>query len=206
MSNYAARGATPTTLTAAEQTAVLRASGEKIRDERDHLIIGFALGCGLREHEIAALKVVDVVTRGTIRRRVRLRVFKGHRRRRSKGPPPVEFAVIPDELRRKLGRYVERMGAVGTAPLFPSRQGGGGHLTTRMIRYLWEKWQERAQLERRHPFHRLRHTFVTAVFQASGRDIIAAKRMARHRKVETTEIYAHVGDEELEQVARKLRC
>ena len=50
----------PRTLTAAEQTALLRTSGQHVRGFRDHLMFSMALGTGLRCHELAALDVGDV--------------------------------------------------------------------------------------------------------------------------------------------------
>jgi integrase/recombinase XerC len=211
--HYAYRGAPPTTLTAAEQRAVLvAASGWE--GFRDHLIVSMALGCGLREHEIAALDVCDVVPRSDddvgrvpIRRRIRLRVFKGHRRAPARH---VEWVVIPEDLRRKLARYVRRFetptgSLLLTAPLFRSRQGGDeARLSLRQIRTMWQRLQVRAGLERHHRFHALRHTFVTAVYR-QDRDQVLAQRMARHRRPETTAIYTHASDDDMERAADRLR-
>lgn len=225
MSVYAYRGRPPRTLTDAEQEKILRVTGEHVHGERDHLIVALALGAGLREHEIAALDVADVIAhaleepgRGRqtkIRRRVQLRVWKGHRRARR---AHTETVVLTDELRRKLERYVSRRfvarvaGAkptlLITQPLFPSRE--RERISTRQIRTLWQRWQVRAGFERSFKFHELRHTYVSAVVAAAPADaggggLLVAQRLARHRRVETTLVYAHVSDELTERVARKLR-
>lgn len=200
MSGYADRGRRPTSLTELEQLQILRATGAEARSYRDHCLISMAMGTGLREHELVALDVVDVVGEGgKVRRRIRLRTFKGAARL----PPRrrVQWVVLPDECRRKLERWVREL---GDGPLFPSRE-GGGRLSTRQVRTLWRRWQERAEFERLHPFHALRHTFVSNVYEAT-RDPFVAQALARHARVETTQAYAHVGDEQLERAVRKLRC
>lgn len=198
MGSYAGRAAAPTTLTELEQRRILGATGERSRSFRDHCLISLAMGTGLREHELAALDRADVIHHGNIRRRVRLTVFKGShrlsRRRRE------QWVVLPDECRRKLKMWICTL---PDGPLFPSRE-GGRRLSTRQIRELWKRWQVRAGFERHHPFHALRHTFVSNVYAAT-RDLRVAQQLARHAKAETTEIYAHVGDERLEQAARGLR-
>ena len=67
----------PRTLVESEQSRLLKLTGEHRRGFRDHVILSIALGTALREHEIAALDVGDIVNEhGRIRRRVPLRVFK----------------------------------------------------------------------------------------------------------------------------------
>lgn len=209
MTNYAARGRPPRTLTDEEQTKILRVTGDHARGFRDHVLISLALGTGLREHELAALDVGDVRDeRGKIRRRVRLRVWKGHRRARAGAGG--EEVILPDECRRKLERWLRRHPTAALSDacaLFPSREGaffGTGRLSTRRIRSLWRGWQSVAGFERLHPFHALRHTFVTNVYRRSGGDVVAAMRLARHRRLETTQVYAHASDEDLERIARRL--
>lgn len=197
MGSYAERGRGPTTLTELEQRRILGVTGERSRSFRDHCLISMAMGTGLREHELAALDRADVLHEGKIRRRVRLTVFKGShrvgRRRRE------QWVVLPDECRRKLGMWIREL---PDGPLFPSRE--GGRLSTRQIRELWKRWQLRAGFERHHPFHALRHTFVSNAYAAT-RDPVIAQRLARHARVETTLVYVHVGDEGLERAARGLR-
>lgn len=43
--------------------------------------------------------------------------------------------------------------------------------------------------------HQLRHTFVTAAYRASGRDLLTTQRLARHESPSTTAGYARVEDE-----------
>jgi site-specific recombinase XerC len=208
VSNYASRGRAPVTLTDEEQIAILKVTGEHARGLRDHLIIGLGMGAGMREHEIAALDVIDVVAppvqkaKHGIKAWVELRVFKGHRRA---GAEP-QWVRLPDELRRKIGLFVRRehRGTLLTTPLFVSRD-GGGRIATRTIRHHFRKWQELAGFDRLHGFHRLRHTYVTAVYAAT-KDLAAAQQLARHARVDTTRGYVHLGNEILDRASKRLRC
>lgn len=187
-------------MTDAEQLAVLRATGAFERDFRDHMLLSLAVGTGLREHELAALDVGDVLdVRGEVVRRIAIGVFKGCRRagRRARG----QVVIVPDECRRKLARFAR--GRASTEPLFASRE--GGRLSLRQIRTLWQRWQIRAGLERHHPFHALRHTFVSNLYRAT-RDPVLAQRLARHARIETTLAYTHLSDEATERAARPLPC
>lgn len=208
MSNYAYRRRPPTTLTELEQKQVLRVTGTRRSGFRDHVIISLALGTGLRAHELVALDVKDVVRIGgdegprhPIRRRITLRRFKGCETPGRK----VEQVILPNECRRKLELWVDWLWVDDeldmTAPLFRSRE--GGRLSLRQLRTLWHRAQQLAGLERRHPFHALRHTFVSNVYSRT-KCIVTAQLLARHRGVETTMIYAHVGDETLDRAVRDL--
>jgi integrase len=201
MANYAARGASPATLTEDEQRKILGATGASSRTFRDHVLLSLALGTGAREHELAALDRSDVVdATGAVRRRVALRVFKGRDRAR---PGAVQWLILPDEARRKLAMYVRDL---PDGPLFPSRQGGAGaRLSTRQIRELWRRWQLRAGLERHHGFHAIRHTYGTNLYAAT-RDLVLTQRGLRHRRSETTLVYVSTSDEAQERAARRLRC
>jgi site-specific recombinase XerC len=221
VSNYASRGRAPRALTERELELVLRVSGEHVRGFRDHVIISLAVGAGLREHEIAALNIGDVMGLASeganehqlVRRRVQLRVWKGHRRAPKAGargkPPKPQEVILSDETRRKLNKWLwlisrTRNGSWAVKdPLFSSRE--NARISTRTIRAMWARWQTDAGFERLLPFHALRHTYVTNVYRSSGNDIRLAQRLARHGRMETTAIYAHPSEDEILAVARKAR-
>lgn len=216
MSAYAYRGRAPRALTDDEVTAVLRATGQHSSDLRDHLLVSLAVGTGLREFELAALDVIDIVPcasersdRWGVRRRIILRRWKGSARAKPGQDPPE--VILPDECRRKLALWLWRLrnddGSVTlTQPLFPTvgrRYPGTGRISTRQIRAIWRKWQLRVGAERVHPFHALRHTYVTRVYKLC-RDPILTARLARHARLETTLLYAHLSEEEIELLSRAL--
>ncbi len=66
-------------------------------------------------------------------------------------------------------------------------------------------WQERAGLDQRHTFHRLRHTAVNQVYRQT-KDILLTQRFARHSSVLVTSIYLHPTDEDLARSVQKIHC
>ncbi len=205
MSYYANRiPVPPRTLSEAEQARLLQVTGEHRHGFRDHMIIALALGTALREHEIAALDIGDVADeQGRVRRRVRLRVFK-----RSNPHPELQQVVLSETLRAKLRHYLgwmERQGLslVPEAPLFVSRK--GNRLSTRQMRTLFARWQERAGFERRFSFHSLRHSSCTNHYR-QNKDLRLTQIFARHLSATTTEMYTHPSMEDLLGSVQDLRC
>jgi site-specific recombinase XerD len=199
----------PTTLTEIEQARLLAVTGEHARGFRDHVLFALALGTGLREMEVAALNVGDVTIRQTpgaapsVKRRIVLRVFK----RSAKDPAP-QTVFLPDSIVYKLRKFlrwkIARDEKVGVDdPLFISRK--GNRLSCRMIRLAFANWQDRAGFDRRFTFHQLRHTALTNVYRRT-KDIRLVQRVARHKNINTTTIYASPSDEDILRAIRDLPC
>ncbi len=194
----------PRTLTEVELARLLRVTGEHRKGFRDHVIFAVALGTGLREHEIAALNVGDVLhDDGRVRRRIALRTFK-----RSSTEPATQEVFLPDSVWYKLGKLVGWKRTSGEslapdAPLFISRR--GKRIATRTLRYLFRLWQKRAGFDRPFNFHTLRHTCMQNAYRAT-RDIRLVQRIARHKSVDTTTIYAAPSDEDILRAVRELPC
>ena len=190
----------PQTLTCGEQRNILNTS---TRNPRDHLIYSLALGTGLRLAEIVGLNVGDLyLPDGKPRTRIRLRreLVKGGR---------AADVFLPDSLLRKVRRFRKwksrkREGLAPTDPLFCS-QGGERRISKRRVQFAFRTWQIKAGLDRLYPFHALRHTAVTNVYQAS-RDLFLAQRFARHVSPLTTTVYTHPSDQELYTEVRALPC
>ena len=194
----------PRTLTEIELARLLKVTGEHREGFRDHVIFALALGTGLREHELTALDVGDVLhDDGRIRRRIALRTFK-----RSSNEPATQEVFLPDAVWYKLAKFIgwkktSREGLGADSPLFISRR--GTRIATRTLRYLFRLWQERAGLDRPFNFHALRHTALTNAYRAT-RDIRLVQRIARHKSVDTTTIYAAPSDEDILRAVRDLPC
>jgi len=205
MADYAATvRRPPRTLTEVEQALLLKTTGERRDGFRDHVIVAVALGTGLREHEIAALDVGDVVHEdGRVRRRITLRVFK----RASDEPAPQEV-FVPDALWYKLGKYVawkrDRGESVAAdAPLFLSRR--VKRISTRTLRYLIDLWQRRAGFDAHVSFHQLRHSACKNLYRRTG-DLRIVQVFARHKSVVTTQIYTEPTEQELLDAIRGQPC
>lgn len=194
----------PRTLTDVEQARLLKATGEHRQGFRDHVLFSLALGTGLRESEILALDVGDVSPDGTkVRRRVALRVFK-----RAAADPAPQEVFLPDGVLYKLEKFLRWKAARGEslapdAPLFVSRN--RRRLSARMLREAFRLWQERAGFDRRYNFHALRHTCCTNAYRKT-RDIRVVQRIARHKNIQTTTLYATPSDEDVLCAVRELPC
>jgi len=194
----------PRTLTEPDQARLLKTTGEHKDGFRDHVIFSLALGTALRESELVALDVGDVSPDGKkVRRRVTLRVFK----RATDDPAPQEV-FLPDGVFYKLEKYLRWKATRGEslapdAPLFVSRN--HRRLSARMLREAFRVWQERAGLDRRHTFHSLRHSCCTNAYRKT-RDIRLVQRLARHKNIQTTTIYAAPSDDDVLRAVRELPC
>lgn len=203
----------PRTLTDDEQRRLLKVSGEHADDYRDHILFSLALGTGLREGELAALDLGDVVRPdGKPKRSIQLRHFarKGNR---DNVDTRAQVVHVPDGAWYKLEKFLRvRWGnqrVDRTCPLFLAERSNGrgegvnGRLSTRRIREIFAEWQTRAGFETRYRFHDLRHTAITNAYRAT-KDIRIAQRVARHARVDTTTRYEHASDQEVAAAVRKL--
>ncbi len=189
----------PTTLTTAEQRAILRATAKHFRD---HLIYSLALGTGLRLGEIVGLNVGDLFN-GNGRPRARIRIRAEIAKRGKAGD-----VFLPDRLVAKLRRFrrfkKQRQESLEpNAPLFCNQS--RTRISKRRVQFAWRDWQRRAEFDRLYPFHCIRHSSITNVYRAT-RDLFLAQRFARHVSPLTTTVYTHPSDEEIMQRVRRLSC
>jgi len=205
MSSYVANFALPTkSLSEAEQSALLTVTGQRRGAFRDHMIFSFALGTGLREHELVALDVGDVVDEaGRVRRRICLRTFK-----RASKQPAAQEVLLSESLRVKARKFIDWKRRSGqsvepTAPLFVGRS--TTRLSTRQVRHMFRVWQQRAGFDKLYTFHALRHTGCTAIYR-STKDILITQSFARHKDIRTTMRYAHPDEADLLRAIQGLRC
>ena len=194
----------PSVLSQQDQEAILKVTGEHAAGFRDHVIISVALGTGLREHEIAALTVGDVLgAGGHVRTQITLKTYK----QSSAKPAPQVVAPTP-RLRVKLDKFIackKRRGQSldAGAPLFVSKK--KNPISTRAMRTMFRKWQLKAGIESPHTFHGLRHSAITSVYR-KGKDIKVAQVFARHKSPATTEHYTHPTIQDLIEAVHDLPC
>lgn len=183
-------------LSPAEQKKLLDTTGAHVEGLRDHMIYSYALGTGLREHELTALNVGDVWQRGRALTKITIRTFKGSGRSRA---PETQTVFASRLIARKLPKFIAWKKRQGEslepgAPLFCSRS--GDRIATRTLRHQFKTWQTRAEIEPAQPFHALRHSSMTNLYRAT-KDLRVVQRQARHKNVTTTQIYTHVSDEDV---------
>ena len=198
------------TLSTVERRKVLDTIGKARDSYRDFMIVTFALGTGVREGELVGLNVGDVADNPReVRSRIELRVFakKGPR---AAGAAAKTQRIFPSKIvrlhLRKFLAWKKRNGedVTPSSPLFcagvRSPKGAGARLSDRTVRDMWRQWQERAGFkEPLFTFHELRHTFATTML-ARTKNLRAVQRALRHKHVTSTEIYAHVSDDELRKL------
>lgn len=203
MSAFVDQFATARTLTDAEVTALMRATGEHVAGFRDHCLFALALETGLREHELLALNWADVCgASGEARKLVRLSTFKGAGRAKAADLKAQE-ARLSDRIGAKLVklRAVSRRDGLPVGDADPVFATNRGRMAERTARHVFKVWQERAGFDREFTFHELRHTAITRAYRASGGDLRLAQRVARHKRASTTERYTHASDEAMARVA-----
>ena len=134
--------------------------------------------CGLRAHETAKLEAGDLVEGedGEVVIRV---TGKGGR---------TDIVPVPPVVLEALDRSVEGCFWPGTRPERVSRS-----VATKA-----------AKVGIKMRYHQLRHRFGTAVYRASGRDLLLTQRLMRHASPATTAGYAAVADERIHEVIRAL--
>ena len=193
------------TLTEEEQRQLLKVTGQRLDGFRDHLLYSLALATGLRQHELLALNVGDVLPENSdrVRRRLPLRVFKG-----SRNESDPQEVILPELVREKIKKFLDvrkRDGAVlsSSTPLFLSRI--GRRLSARQVRDTFAQWQKRAGFERLFHFHSLRHAACTNLYRRT-KDLRLTQRFGRHKSVLTTTIYTHPSDEDLLRSVQDLIC
>lgn len=195
----------PRTLTDAEQAALLKVSGKHADTFRDHVIFSLALGTALREGEICALDVRDVMRPdGHTKRSIQLRYFARKGKHRDNVDARAQIVHLPDGTFYKLEKYVAShvpSHAPPTRPLFLAR--GGRRLSTRRLRELFMEWQRAAKFDKLYRFHDLRHTAITNAYRAS-KNIRIAQRVARHARLDTTTRYEHASDQEVAAAVKGL--
>lgn len=194
----------PRTMSENEQHAVLKITGENANSFRDHMILSIAFGTALREHEIAALTVGDVVNvTGHIRTQITLKTFK-----RSTSTPATQVVVVPPRLKAKLTRFLSWKKRRGQsispdAPLFVSKK--KNQISTRAMRTLFQKWQAKAGIEVPYNFHAIRHSAITSVYRKS-KDLRLAQIFARHKSSTTTERYACPTFQDVAETVQDITC
>ena len=160
-------------------------------------LVELAFDGGLRVFEMAALKCSDLVL-DVSRRGIFVRRGKGGRPR---------FVRIRSTFAEACVDFLEWKQAAGEsvdpkAPLFLSPV-TGGHLTTRALQKVFSRCCKRVHVTD-HSVHHARHTYCSHLYKSSKHNLRMVQRQAGHSSIRTTEVYAHVFDEDLERAVEKL--
>ncbi len=160
--------------------------------ERDYCMITLFLNCGMRLSELVNINVTDIHDDGTIRI-----VGKGDKER---------LVYLNDACISALRRLCEERAKLPNLQdkkaLFVSRK-TGKRLSARRVQQIVDGCLKMAGLSGKgYSTHKLRHTAATMMYQEGHVDMLALKEILGHAHVSTTEIYTHMGTEQLRQAAQ----
>lgn len=183
----------PKVLTEPEQQAMCETFNLRYRTpHRDRTMIELALATGLRAGEIVALRDEHVQCDAT-GGRLTVREGKGAKDRVVYFGPETR-----DQLREWMDRKPE---SEFTFPTKSGRAVATSHLRRVVKRAAREA--DVAEAERTSP-HTLRHTFATDLYRETGKLRVVQEALG-HESVQTTQLYAHLANGEVEESMRALR-
>lgn len=193
----------PDALSGKELTALLDApSRRSILGIRARCVLALMGKCGLRVSEVCGLETTDVRLDADAPF-VRV-IGKGDKERRAfLGGGMVALLKQWIEIRPKGGR--------GRA-LFPVVRGGrrglgiakpGRAISRRSVGHMVKGFAVKAGIKRKVKPHMLRHTAATLALR-SGEDLRKIQKMMGHKDISTIQIYTHIQDDELANMADRL--
>lgn len=166
---------------------------------RDYAIVTLFLNCGMRLSELCGVNLND------LDRELRsMRVIgKGSKER---------IIYLNNACRASLADYLEeRLSPTMRAraekkkeerALFLSSR--GQRISPKTVQWMVYKYLELAGLESKHySVHKLRHTAATLMYQSGNVDIRVLKDILGHEQLNTTQIYTHVSDRNMEEAMQK---
>ncbi|MBR6708602.1 MAG: tyrosine recombinase XerC [Clostridia bacterium] len=157
--------------------------------ERDFSIVTLFLNCGMRLSELVGINLNDVD------RELRsLRVIgKGNKER---------IVYLNDACRDAIAAYLpHRLPVDWAGPPSPALFLSSRHqrISVKTVQWMVYKYLDMAGLESRHySVHKLRHTAATLMYQSGQVDVRVLKDILGHAQLNTTQIYTHVSDAQME--------
>jgi len=183
----------PRYLTPQEVKALLKAvaSRKGTIAERDLIMLKLFLGTGIRLAEMVGLDIADV--RLDDKKLMLKHVKGGHSQER----------FLNTDLRRALRKCIRTRKKVpsDTDALFLSNR--NTRISTRQVQERMKLWLRWASLDGKITVHGLRHTFATALYGRT-RNLLLVSKALGHAQVATTQVYAHIADDELEDALEAL--
>ena len=188
--------ALPKFLSLDEARALLSAvlnDAESPNRERDFCMITLFLNCGMRVGELVGINLQDIDTE--LRS---LRVLgKGNKER---------IIYLNEACREALRGYLsvrksEKYIKCADKALFLSNR--SARLSIQGVQVTVQKYLRMAGLESKHySVHKLRHTAATLMYQSGAVDIRVLKDILGHEQLNTTQIYTHVSNRNMEEAMR----
>lgn len=160
--------------------------------DRDYAIITLFLNCGMRLSELCGINLTDIDSEYRS-----LRVMgKGAKER---------IIYLNDACRDALTAWIPRRAKMTIKErnaLFISRL--GKRMSNKTVQWMIYKYLDMAGLGNRHlSVHKLRHTAATLMYQEGGVDVLVLKDILGHEQLNTTQIYTHVGNRQMEDAVSR---
>ena len=160
---------------------------------RDWCMITLFLNCGMRVSELAGISLPDLDREYRL-----LRVVgKGNKER---------IIYLNEACRTALSQYMqvrlqEKYAKNTDKALFLSER--CQRISVKTIQYTVYKYLDLAGLGAKHySVHKLRHTAATLMYQSGEVDVRVLKEILGHEQLNTTQIYTHVANKDMEQAMK----
>lgn len=161
---------------------------------RDYAILTLFLNCGMRLSELVGINLSDIDSEMTS-----VRVMgKGSKERLIYLNDACQYALKDYLIERKSAKYAH----VQDKALFLSRL--EQRISTKTVQAMVYKYLKLAGLEAKHySVHKLRHTAATLMYQSGNVDVRILKEVLGHEQLNTTQIYTHVTNQDMEKAMAK---
>ncbi len=157
---------------------------------RDYAILTIFLNCGVRLSELVGINLSDIDSE-----LLSIRVTgKGNKER---------MVFLNDACQTALREYLDvrkgpKYATVNQRALFLSRL--EKRISVKTVQAMVYKYLRLAGLESKHySVHKLRHTAATLMYQSGHVDVRVLKEILGHEQLNTTQIYTHVSNSDIEQ-------
>lgn len=161
---------------------------------RNYCMMTLFLNCGMRLSELVGINLGDV---DKYLRSLRV-LGKGNKER---------IIYLNDACRATLREYLpirneQKPDTASTNALFLSNR--GSRINNRTVQWTVEKYLEESGLGNRgFSVHKLRHTAATLMYQNGGVDVRILQEILGHEQLNTTQIYTHVSNSDVEAAMSK---
>ena len=166
---------------------------------RDYAIITLFLNCGMRLSELCGINLND------LDRDLRsLRVLGKGAKERIIYMNDACRIVLADYLKERLSPRVRAKAAKKKEERALFLSSRGQRISQKTVQWMVYKYLELAGLESKHySVHKLRHTAATLMYQSGNVDIRVLKDILGHEQLNTTQIYTHVSNRNMEEAMQQ---
>lgn len=156
---------------------------------RDYCMVTLFLNCGMRLSELVGISLTDI---DPALRSLRV-IGKGNKERMIYLNAACQSALTEWlKVRAALGELKDKNA------LFVSSR--GQRISNKTVQHVVYKYLEMAGLaNRKLSTHKLRHTAATLMYQEGGVDVRVLKEILGHEQLNTTQIYTHVSNAQIEE-------